>query len=313
MKAIIPVPITEAMLLDSSINEGTLTYSSVNEDLAEFITTSTGTITTTAPVWNSTTAYALNAYCMMTTGIHKIYQCLVGNTNFPPNTNLDGLTPKWQEVSSTNRWKMFDAFGSTQSQATEAIGVLIALPRAINSIALVGIGGVSYIQIVSRGINGNALDVRRPNTANKSDFVFTDIVSVAGGSVIVSIEGYAGSGGIVKCGKLEIGNWVELGDINYGSSVGMIDYSTKNTDPWGNTTIIKRPFTKRISAKLTVLSSRLDYIDWLLTTYRSTPLVWIGTENIYTLLIVYGFYRDFDINISHPMDSDCSLTIEGFI
>jgi len=102
MKAIIPVPITEAMLLDSSINEGTLTYSSVNEDLAEFITTSTGTITTTAPVWNSTTAYALNAYCMMTTGIHKIYQCLVGNTNFPPNTNLDGLTPKWQEVSSTN-------------------------------------------------------------------------------------------------------------------------------------------------------------------------------------------------------------------
>jgi len=152
----------------------------------------------------------------------------------------------------------------------------------------------------------------RPSTVNKTDFVFTDVVAAGWSTVIVTMEKSA-SNAIVKCGKLEIGNWVELGDINYGSSVGMIDYSTKNTDPWGNTTIVKRPFAKRISAKLTVLSSRLDYIDWLLTTYRSTPLVWIGTENIYTLLIVYGFYRDFDINISHPMDSDCSLTIEGFI
>ena len=58
--------------------------------------------------------------------------------------------------------------------------------------------------------------------------------------------------------------------------------------------------------------ARLDAVESALSAYRATPLVWIGNDNLYTALIVYGFYRDFDINISYPAQSDCSLSIEGF-
>jgi hypothetical protein len=64
-------------------------------------------------------------------------------------------------------------------------------------------------------------------------------------------------------------------------------------------------------AKLQIDGSFIDDVVTTLAAYRSTPIVWIGADNIYTSLIVYGFYKDFDVDIAYPTVSYCSLTIEG--
>ena len=43
---------------------------------------------------------------------------------------------------------------------------------------------------------------------------------------------------------------------------------------------------------------------------RATPVLWIGSES-FESLTVYGFYKEFSIDIAYPTVSYCSLTIEG--
>ena len=297
MKFIVPVPITAATLTASNIAE------SVTGTPATDVV---GVTTITPPVWSSTATYAKNDYCILTS-THKIYQCQVACTGSQPDLNLT----KWEEISSTNRWRMFDAFGSTKSQKTDNIDVLITLSTPIDTIALIGLSGVDYILVSVINWVGDTSFETNITVTNKTDYIFSGFAQTFAGDIL-NITLVSNFATLVQIGKLEIGNAFELGDINYGSTMGIIDYSLKKTDPWGNTTLTKRPFTKRITAKLIINNANLDVVYKRLSAFRATPVVWIGKDNLYTPLIVYGFYRDFDINISYPMQSDCSLSIEGF-
>jgi len=302
MKFIVPMPITAAMLTASNIAE------SVTGTPATDVV---GVTTITPPVWSSTVTYAIDDYCILTS-THKIYQCQVACTGSQPDLNLTGTTPKWEEISSTNRWRMFDAFGSTKSQKNDNINVSITLSTPIDTIAFIGLSSVNAIAISVRNAIGDASVDTVITVTNKTDYIFSGFAQTFAGDMLnITLVG-ATYATLVQIGKLELGNAFELGDINYGSTVGIIDYSLKETDRWGNTTLTKKAFTKRITAKLIINNASLNVVDKRLSAFRATPVVWIGKDNLYTALIVYGFYRDFDINISYPMQSDCSLTIEGF-
>jgi hypothetical protein len=66
-----------------------------------------------------------------------------------------------------------------------------------------------------------------------------------------------------------------------------------------------------MTAKLLLKNTLIDGIYNALAAYRSTPAVWIGSDNDYSSLIVFGYYKDFDINIAYASESDCSLIING--
>jgi hypothetical protein len=108
-----------------------------------------------------------------------------------------------------------------------------------------------------------------------------------------------------------VGTYYDLGATQYGATAGILDYSVKTTDSFGNTTVVKRTYAKRMTSNLMINNNIVDAVVNLLSAYRSTPLVWVGAESNYTSLIVYGFYKDFDVNIAYPDYSSCSLTIEG--
>ena len=309
MKFIAPVPIVSAMLISSNIAESVL-----GTPATEYV----GSATITPAVWSSTTSYAIGDYCVRTS-THKIYQSkIASNLNKTPESSLTGTTPAWTEISSTNRWKMFDAFGSTQSIKNNATGtddsisIEVALTKSIDTIAFVGLSGVGFIIISIVSSAGDIVFESVVSVSGKTDYIAAGFAqTIDGDSLVIDLMPTTPTT-TIKIAKLEVGKSVEIGGINYGSSVGIVDYSTKNTDPWGNTTLVKRAFTKRITAKLIIDNSRLDTVASQLAAYRSEPVVWVGNDNLYTSLIVYGFYRDFDINISYPKESDCSLNIEGF-
>ena len=142
---------------------------------------------------------------------------------------------------------------------------------------------------------------------SKTDLVKLDIPQKAAGILTVKVNH---STGTAKLGELIVGAKTNIGTMRYSPSIGITDYSTKQVDIYGHYSIVARSFAKRMTCSLIILNSAIDEVIRLLTLYRSTELVWVGDEN-YNSLIVYGFYKDFQVVFSRPQSSDCALEIEG--
>lgn len=108
------------------------------------------------------------------------------------------------------------------------------------------------------------------------------------------------------------GNQIVLGTTQWGASAGILDYSKKETDDFGTTTFVERAFSKRMNVNLILPSADLTRVQKALIDIRATPCMWIGTDDSeYDVLVIYGFYRDFNLEIPYPEYSFCSLQIEG--
>jgi hypothetical protein len=61
---------------------------------------------------------------------------------------------------------------------------------------------------------------------------------------------------------------------------------------------------------LVIDRNEVDSFSEYLASLRATPCLWIGSDQ-YASTIVYGFYQNFEILISYPTTSDCTLSLEG--
>jgi hypothetical protein len=140
-----------------------------------------------------------------------------------------------------------------------------------------------------------------------SEAIFQDIPIYTRTRVTICIVG-----DIVRCGIVFAGASSTIGTTQYGASAGIIDYSKKETDEFGTTTFIKRAFSKRMNVNLILLSADMYRVQKILSDVRATPCIWIGSESdIYKPLTMYGYYRDFNLEIPYPEYSYCSLQVEG--
>lgn len=273
--------------------------------------------------WNSGTTYALGDFVILTS-THKIYKSLqASNTNHDPTTSPTW----WADQGSTNRWKMFDEIVSTQTSRTSPITVVIDCGR-INSLALVNLSATSANVVITDTVDSSVVydktidlvEYPAPDWYSyfyspfsaKTAAVFSDIPPFSTARATITITNTAGN---AACGICVMGMLLYLGDSDYGStSVRNIDYSRKDVDEFGNYVITKRRFAKLIKTVLNTSSTRTDYINRVLSEYRSTPVMWIGdTSGTFDSLIVYGFYKDFETVLTDYTESTCTLEIEGLI
>lgn len=269
--------------------------------------------------WNAATAYALGAR-VIRTQTHRVYERLVaGTTATAPE--LDATN--WVDVGPTARWAMFDAILGTATAGASPLTVTIA-PGSVNAIALLGLVGTQATITVTDGPGGPTVYSRTVSLdgtqivdwysyyyepyVQVEELVLIDLVPLSTARVTISITG----SGTVKCGYVCVGTAYSLGDAEYGASLGIIDYSRKDTDEFGTTTFVRRDFSKRLSARLLLENTQLARVSRILTDLRATPAVWIGADDaVYAPATVFGFFRDFSIEIAYPTQSYCSLEIEG--
>jgi hypothetical protein len=140
----------------------------------------------------------------------------------------------------------------------------------------------------------------------QTDLILTDLPLYTSPTISVAITGT----GTVSCGTMVLGQLRELGASIYGARAGIMDFSRKETDEFGNYTIVPRSFSKRTTLKLVSANTSIDALYNLLSEYRTTPAVWIGTDT-YSCTWIFGFYRDFSIEIAQPENSYLSIDIEG--
>lgn len=277
--------------------------------------------------WSAGTSYILPTRVIRLT-THKVYECL--NVTSVVDAGTPETTPtRWLEVSPTNRWAIFDEQVGTSTTGGTSITYLLKLGR-INSLALLEldasnievsvVSGTEVVYKASTDLNSansvgdwyqyfyepiyqqNALVI-----TNLADTSLLNIPAYGEAVLAVTIRGLSS----VSCGVLVAGLSADLGSTQNSPKFNIIDYSRKEPDDFGNYTLVKRKFSKRMSITVMLKSTAVDGLVNILTQYRATPLVWIGADSLYTSLIVYGFYKDFDINIDNILYSYCDFEIEG--
>jgi hypothetical protein len=260
----------------------------------------------TEVVWNAATAYTVGMQCILT-ATHKIYECAIANTNFIPSSNITGTSPKWFVVGATNRWRVFDEVYGSTSDIPSVLGFIITPYVAADSLALLNIKA-DTVTVVVTDVGPVVTLVKTFVLTGLSDFIISDLGMTATSSITIQLRVATGN---VRLGKLVLGSKFELGTTQYGVKTGINDYSTKTIDAWGGTTIVKRRYSKRQNVNLVIDNARVDLVYNTLAAYRSTPLVWIGADNLYSMMIQYGYYQSFEIDVQYYLESYCTLEITG--
>lgn len=298
MQVIVPIAVTDAMLVAHNVPE---------PDTGE-------------TEWASGTTYAAGDV-RIRTGTHRKYRSLqAGNLGNVPETSPTW----WEDIGGTNRWAMFDTLTSTASTRASPLTVEVS-PGLINSIAAFGMVGntltitqkIGTETIYSKTISlidgvpvASWWEYFFAPIEQLADVVLVDVPTVGESTITVSLSAASGN---VQMGTLVFGAARELGIVVDDVEIGIIDYSRKKTDlDTGAITLERRSFAKRLSVKTHVYPGAVDAVTKLLSSLRAMPVVWRSDEeDNYEALSVFGFYRDFRVNLVYTSAAYCTLQIEG--
>lgn len=272
--------------------------------------------------WSSGTTYALGT--SVSYGVYGTYLSLQ-NSNL--NQNPLTATTYWTRTGPTNKMAAFDDQISSTSTSTSDI-IFAVTASSIDTVALLNVNGSRTAVSVSDAsskvpIYHNTQQLTGGDSVDWYGYFFYDADTVRNTSVYLDIPTASNVLITVKItgvGTTAIGTFVtgvlkNLGNTQYGVSAGIIDYSRKDTDEFGNVTFIKRNYSKRINASVSLTNANLNKVQRILYQLRATPVLWLASTDIQfeEPLITYGFYRDFSTEISYPTHSICNLQIEGLI
>jgi hypothetical protein len=118
------------------------------------------------------------------------------------------------------------------------------------------------------------------------------------------------SGSTALCGEIVVGNSYDLGTLLYAPTIGIIDYSVKSVDAFGNYSVTERAYSTRASFDLIVENTEIDALFTKIADIRATPVVYVGSET-HLSLVVYGYYKEFSLIIPYKDYSTYSLDVEG--
>jgi uncharacterized protein (DUF2237 family) len=254
---------------------------------------------------------------------HTIYESLQ-NTNVGNDPTLAASALWWIAVKPTNRWACFDASNSTQTAQASSMVYTLVPGVAVNALAVLNLTNATSLRVQMTSAAYGAvydttvnlyamprgpdwwswfLGVRNaPTTAR-----LLDLPSYPDATLVITLTG----GSALAMGVLLLGQQVQFGyGVEYGAKVGIIDYSTKTTDTFGNVVIVPRAFAKRATFDLNLYTADVDPLNIALSSIRTIPCLYIGA-NAYESTIVFGFYKSFDILISYPERALCQFVIEG--
>ena len=296
LKVVKPIAVTDAMLISTDVPE------------------------TDYPAYAAGTTYPLGGRVIVLSN-HSIYESLQDS-----NTGHDPLSSPtwWIRVSATNAWKLFDNSNSTQTKKSTSFTYTIKPNQAINALAALNLAACTSLRIrLVDPVYGTVYD----STLNLSSVpeavgwwewffgqrvqptltVSLDLPSFPNATLTMDFAG----GVDLAVGTVLFGQQTFLGKgIKYGARVGIKDYSRKETNDFGDVVLVQRAFAKRANFDMYLDKAQTDSVQNILSGLRAVPCLWIGSSE-YESTILYGIYKDFEVMISYPTYSDCSLEIEG--
>lgn len=303
MRVIKPITVTDAILASSTIPEPD---------------TSKGEVEWTAGTYNLGDRRIVSS-------THKIYEVVADpSTTDNPVTGAAKAVPTWVEVQATNRYAMFDNVNSTLSTG-DNIQVALTPGKVAAGLAGFAIKADSINVTCVSAADGEVynVDINMLNNDEVADwysyffasiefidqFILTDIPAYSDLTTTVTINGTG-----AEVGTLIAGGVIDIGVALYGTSWQGLDFSKKERDQFGNTTLTQGRTADRLDYDVHTEKGRFGYVKQQLRELTGVPAVWIGNPNdVNDGTSVFGYYVDNQINISNPSLLDVTITVEGLV
>lgn len=253
-----------------------------------------------------------------------LYEATVDNPGRSPEDGVNSDPPQWVRTGTINPWRMFDQDTSTQTSGATPMTVSFEPGVLVNGIAFFSVDAGTLQVTMTDPVEGLVYDSGEIQMLDNSaindwyayffepyvprpDLALLDLPPYPDATITVTLTS---EGQDINVGEIVFGSIQRLGAAQYGTSVGIIDFSRKEQDQFGNFSILQRRFSKRAEYDVKISTGAASGVQRTLANYRTTPVVWVGDENK-DETIVYGYYRDFEILLSGPSLSDCTITVEG--
>lgn len=277
--------------------------------------------------WNSATSYTAGTK-VIRTSVHKVFENLVPGVDATlPENATGGSTPRWLDLGSTNRWAMFDdKVGTATTSAgslsvvldlgsTSGLGLLELVGETLTITATEGAGGPTvYSQVIS--LDGTPVtsffDWFYADREQRSDVVLTDLpAQFFDLRLTMTLTPYSGQASIGVC---KLGKVHSIGCTEYGARATIDSYSRKERDAFGAYSITRRAFSKRTNQRIITDANGFNRIFRLLSRLESIACIYLASSDAkYQPLVVYGFYKSFEIDVSYFTTHYCNLEIEGLV
>jgi len=275
-------------------------------------------------LWNAATAYA-SGYRATRSTTHRIYQRIIAGTTA---TEPESDPVNWLDAGPTNKWAMWDQANSSQTQKEDGYSYHVFLGASDVADTLVFdnvdadvIRVTAFTDGFSTVVYDKTIILKTHDVDNWYDYFFSDFV-YAKTAVFSGLPPLTGmilevtvskTGSVAKVGTCVPGRARRIGNTHFGASVGLVDYSVKSTDSFGKTTLIERPYSKRMNIAVEIRSDAVDGVINALSPYRAKPIMYLGAGGRYASMVMLGFFRSLDVVIPGPVYSQCNLEIEGLI
>lgn len=271
--------------------------------------------------WNAAVNYVKGDRVILVS-THTIYEAASANLNKNPATN----EAIWLVVSATNRWKVFDDKTLSQTGQVGSMSYTLLPSKVVNTVGLINCHAKSARVRVTDPIDGLVYDKEKKflGSLSKGDWyeyffeeivrstemVFDDLPAYGSAQVKVDIENALN---MVRCGVITIGFKRTFGlGVSQGIGVSIQDYSRREINDFGDPEFVKRGYSKTASFTVPLHHYEVDVVQRLLASVRATPTLFIGSK-LYNATIIYGWYRDFDINIQYRFSSEVNIEVESLV
>lgn len=232
----------------------------------------------------------------------------------------------WLRIGYSNIWRMFTEGRDSPSTSTDTIDVNLAVDQVVTTLAALNLMGNEARLIVTDSSEGVVYD----KTEDLVDIgvsshwewhfapydtvetvVFDGIPPYSGADINLIVSGAVPTDP-VEVGRVVAGIATDLGVANYGTSVEILDYSTKERDGFGELTLVPRRTITLVDYDVAVPSPRVDAVVRQLQKIAATPTLFIGDTDTYRSTITFGVYRGAVQGIDNPSISDLTLQVEEF-
>lgn len=270
------------------------------------------------PLYSAATTYSKGARVVNDPCGAVVYESVAN-----ANTGKSLTDPAWWlPIGSSNYYAMFDDKNGTQTTNPDSIEIEVTFGTLVNSVALINVeantGRFEAWNEVDQKVLDVTIDLRDYAAVDYYEYFFDEITFLdryVSFNVPTMISGrgkltLTNTGGIAKLGGLIYGNQFEIGKTLWGVSLGIRDFSTKETDIFGNYIVVPRSFQDKVEADVFIEANKIGNVRKVLSQYRTAPVVWAADAD-YDVTVTYGYYRDFSIVLSNPLGADCSIQIEG--
>lgn len=295
--------------------------------------------------WNVATAYTVGNQVFYDPDDSLVYHEFEALTNQTGAVPAIGGTTDWLDLGPANARAMFDDRVGSQTLVDEELVVAVTPGAFFDTIALLNITACSTINVLIKNgettlydedfdTSGHAEDwaayffgedednlaalsvypgIFAEGTIGRSSLILNPEIFYASCTITITMTGSAGTN--VGLGLLVIGRSRYLGETLYAPTIGIEDYSTKETDAFGNTYLVERPYADLVSAEFILDSVQIDNVRRELAKYRATPVLYDlnNAGSSYESLLVFGFFEQFDISLSFNTKSFCSLRVQSLI